>query len=347
MMIDTIRVVIPVEWDRPLFGGQILATKFHEGEEIQEYRVLKHASYEGSWSGRLHLRCIDGRNLELYGSVTKWITGHNLFGVCDLFFLLRRCLDRLLAGPLADYPPVANDQILASKIQRIDLNEMFELGSAEEVKLYLAVAAARTSLSHRGKGALAENGCTLSWGMHHGNRSAWKVKFYAKGPESRVVRKGKPSLPGRLINDEAVMGWVDRQLRLEFEIHGRELDKYCLRYVRDWKPETALKLWRSKTDLFFWGDKPVSIEQNLDIPRAVRNAYAAWLRGDDMRTDCSRAGFYRMRSKVKRYYGCDIALPAPDSLSSNVVVMPVRRILELRLAEVRDVQYRIEALLAA
>ncbi len=165
-------------------------------------------------------------------------------------------------GPLADFPIVGDDQIMVAKIQRIDVNEMFELNSAADVKLYLAVAAARTSLSYRGKGALAENGCTLSWGMHRGNRSAWKVKFYAKGPESRVVRRGKSSLPGRLLGDQRVMDWVDRQLRLEYEIHGRELEKIGLRYVENWKPETASLVFRSKTDHFFWGDDPVSVEEN-------------------------------------------------------------------------------------
>ncbi|MGH6616173.1 phage/plasmid replication protein, II/X family [Sphingomonas sp.] len=345
MMIDTIRVVIPVDWGFPLYGGQTIVTKFLEGEEIRDYSVLKHACFEGSYSSIIHLRCIDGCNLELYGSVTKWISGHNLYGSIDLFSILRRGVDHLYYGSLAEYPRISDDQIRSAKIQRIDINEMFELNSAEDVKLYLAIAAARTSLSHRGKGALAENGCTLAWGMQKGNRSAWKVKFYAKGPEARVVRKGKSSLPGQLLADPATMVWVDRQLRLELELHGRELDKLGARYVRDWKPETAMDVWSGKVGLFFWGDEPVSIERNADIPRRVRNAYAAWLRGDDMTTDCSRSTYYRMRGEVKRFFGCDIALPSPAQKPSNVVVFPVKRVLELKVADPGEIANRVERLL--
>jgi II/X family phage/plasmid replication protein len=243
-------------------------------------------------------------------------------------------------------PRVSDSQILEAKIQRIDINEMFELKSLDDVKLYLGWAAARASLSHRGKGALAENGCTLSWGMHKGNRSLWKVKFYAKGPESRAVRKRKTSLPARLLSSDLLMSWVDRQLRLEFEIHGRELERLGLRRVSDWSVDTAVDVFCAKSGLFFWGDEPVMVEENLDIPRRVRNAFVAWKSGEDMRADCSRATFFRMRSDVKRHYGCDIALPAPVE-QSNLVVMAVTRILDLRRADPRDVQSKIESLLAA
>lgn len=46
MMIDTVRVVIPVSFGRPLYGGQVLVTKFNaDGEEICDYQVLKHANF--------------------------------------------------------------------------------------------------------------------------------------------------------------------------------------------------------------------------------------------------------------------------------------------------------------
>lgn len=160
-MIDTVRIIVPVTWGRPLYGGQVISTKFDaDGQEVRDYQVMKHAAYEGSHSSSIQLRCIDGCNLELYGSCTKWLTGHNLYGSNDLWLLLRRSFDRLADGPLRDCPRVEDQQIRDAKIQRIDLNEMFRLRNSEDVKLYLAVAAARTSLSHRGKGALAENGCT-------------------------------------------------------------------------------------------------------------------------------------------------------------------------------------------
>lgn len=352
MMIDTIRVKIPVEWGKPLYGGKVLSTKFADGMEVREYEVLKHESFEGSYSSSLHLRCIDGRELELYGSCSKWLTGHNLFGSCDLFGLLRRSLDRLHNGPLASLPAITDDQIRDASISRIDVNEMFSLNSLEDVRLYIKVASGRMTLARRGedKKQLSRDGNTLSWGMHKGNRSAWKTKIYAKGPEARVRRKGKPSLPERLVRDEVVMGWVDKQVRVEHELHGRDLDRLGLRKVGTWNVETARSVWSEKVGLFFWGDEPVEVEvEQHDMSVTDKNTmktYDAWRAGRDLRAYYSPASFKRWRARIRKQYGCDISLPAPEA-KSNVVAIDFKRVLELNVSDPGAISGRIDRLLAA
>jgi hypothetical protein len=348
MMIDSVKVAIDVDWSEPLYGGQVIGTKFDEnGLEVREYGVLKHAGFEGSWSSNLLLRCVDGCVLELYGSPSKWLQGHNLWGGCDLRAILRRVLDCLYAGPLAGRPPVSAFALESARVLRIDVNEMFELGSLDDVKLYMAVAAARSSLSHRGKGALAEDGCTLSWGMHKGNRSLWKAKFYAKGPESRVKRKGRTSLPGRLVEDPMVMDWVDRQLRLEFELHARELRTRGLDTVGKWDEKTVRSVFDGLVGKFFWGDDPVSISEKVEgVKPGVVVVYDAWLAGRDLSSLYSRAQLYRHRTACKQAFGVDILLP-PPAAPSNVVALSFKRVLDLRPADPGQVQLRVERLLAA
>lgn len=352
MMIDTVRVSIPVHWPGPLFGGKIISTKVVEGVEVRDFEALKHASFEGSYSSNLQLRCIDGRTLELYGSPSKWLYGHNLYGSCDLFDLLRRSLDCLFDGPLAGLPPVSDFALKSASIGRIDINEMFQLGSLEDVRLYIKVASARATLARRSddKKQLSKDGNTLSWGMHKGNRSAWKVKMYAKGPEARVRRKGKPSLPDRLQGDAEIMGWVDRQLRLEFEVHGRELDKLGLRTVGSWTVETPGMVWSGKADLFFWGDEAVEVEmEQVDMSIGDKNTmktYDAWRAGRDLRAYYSEASFKRWRSRIRSAYGCDISLPPPET-KTNVVAVDFRRVLELSRCDPEAVAGRIQRLLAA
>lgn len=353
MMIDTVKVIIPVEWHRPLFGGRMVSTKSVGGTEAVEYEVLKFESVEGSYSSSLLLRCVDGRDLELYGSPTKWLTGHNLFGSTDLRLLLRRSIDRLYDGPLAGYPPISDIDIADAKIQRIDVNEMFSLNSLEDVRLYLKVAAARMSVARRSEDTktLSRDGNTLGIGMQKGNRSSWKLRAYAKGPECRVRRKGKSSLPTRLLGDEAVMGWIDRQLRLEYELHGRELDRLGLRYVRDWDVGTAAAVWAGKSDLIFWGDEPVEVEMSVckELSISDKNTlktYDAWRAGRDLRAIYSSASFKRWRSRIKAAYHVDIALPPPES-GSTVVAMDFRRVLDLSASRPEAIRDRVAMLLAA
>ncbi len=348
MMIDSVKVAIEVDWETPLYGGQVIATKFNEdGLEVREYGLLKHAPFEGSHSANLLLRCVDGRVLELYGSPSKWLQGHNLWGSCDLRGLLRGCLDLLYSGPLANRPAVSDFALSSARVSRIDINEMFELNSLDDVKLYMAVAAQRTSLSHRGKGALAEDGCTLAWGMHKGNRSLWKAKFYAKGPESRVKRKGKTSLPARLVNDPHVMAWIDRQLRLEFELHGRELRRRGLDTVECWNETRCRSVFAGLVGKFFWGDDPVTINEKVEgVKPGVVVVYDAWLAGRDLASLYPRSSLYRHRTACKKAFGVDILLPAP-SQCSNVVALSFKRVLELRPAELADVSHRVRGLLAA
>lgn len=347
-MIDSVKVSIEVDWNEPLYGGQVISTKIgDDGVEVREYGVLKHAPFEGSYSANLLLRCVDGRILELYGSPSKWLQGHNLWGSCDLRGILRGCLDLLYSGPLAGRPPVSDFALSDARISRIDINEMFELDTLDDVKLYMAVAAARTSLSHRGKGALAEDGCTLSWGMHKGNRSLWKAKFYAKGPESRIKRKGKTSLPGRLLEDAFVMQWVDRQLRLEFELHGRELRMRGLDKVECWNETVCRSVFSGLVGKFFWGDDPVSINEKVEgVKPGVVVVYDAWLAGRDLSSLYSRAQLYRHRTACKAAFGVDILLPAPAA-PSNVVALSFKRVLDLRPAESDFVAARVQRLLAA
>ncbi|MCG2841914.1 phage/plasmid replication protein, II/X family [Sandaracinobacter sp. RS1-74] len=347
MMIDTIRVVIQVNVGRPLFGGRMVSTKWEDGQEQREFELLKHMKCEGSWSGSMMLRCIDGYELELYGSPTKFLHGHNLFGSSDLFALLKATIQRLQLGPLADVR-VSDVAISEAKIQRIDVNEMFTLRNLEDVKLYIKAAASRASLSHRGKGALAEDGCTVSWGMHRGNRSAWKIKIYAKGPEFVVKRKGKLSQAAPLVRSELLKAWVDRQIRVEIEVHGRELDKLGIRSVDAWDAATAAKLWDAKASKLFWGDEPMEIEENkLEAPGRVTALYDSWLAGRDLAAHASRRSFFRWRSEVKKHYGVDIALPAPESGMDNVKAFTFRRVLQVERADQAEIEPLVRRLLAA
>jgi hypothetical protein len=65
MMIDTVRVVIPVAWPSPIFGGQVISTRIDQyGEEVRDYHVLKHLGCEGSFSSNLQIRCIEVMSLK-------------------------------------------------------------------------------------------------------------------------------------------------------------------------------------------------------------------------------------------------------------------------------------------
>ncbi|PZU46449.1 MAG: hypothetical protein DI568_11595 [Sphingomonas sp.] len=347
MMIDTIRVVIPVELGRPLFGGRMVSTTWADGQEQREFELLKHMRCEGSWSGSMMVRCVDGQELELYGSPTKFLGGHNLFGSTDLFLLLRQTLDRLALGPLEGVR-VDDDAIRSARIHRIDVNEMFTLRNLEDVKLYIKACAARASLSHRGKGALAEDGCTVSWGMHRGNRSAWKIKLYAKGPEFVVRRKGKLSQAAPLVGCQLIRSWVDRQLRVEIEVHGRELDKLNLRTVSDWSAATAATVWEAKAAKLFWGDEPMSVEENkLEAPARVTALYDSWRAGRDLSALTPARTFARWRSEVKKFYGSDIALPTPSAGLDNVEAFTFKRVLHISTADPAEIDGHVRRLLAA
>lgn len=337
VMIDFVTASIPCNLPFPITDGCIVDMDESGGVRWQSHKRL---AVEGSYSGKMTFRSIDGRTLEISGNPAKFLQGHNLYGSGDLQKVISRVLQRALPAIFWEMPDVS---VSRATVSRVDVTDGYTLERPDDVTAYIRAMHESAAIAYKGRGVLEHS--TLVFGRAGKGQRAkdWQLVMYAKGLE--ILKRPLPTL---MMNDPEVREWVARLLRVEVRLRSRELAKLgpgresdwtdgCnredaeeagLRAVRNWGAETAQEVWAGKVGL-------VEMTEVREVPTAelehlktrVRLAYAAWRHGEDLGKGMSRASFYRLRRQMKEDLGVDIALPVPRS---NVV--PLVRVLEARPA---------------
>ena len=119
--------------------------------------------------------------IEFSGNPVKFIQGHNIWGSSDLTGLAYEAITRALATLGLELSASENQMLFDGhfSLSRVDVNNMYSMGSAESVKQWLSSAelSARTRM---GKGHFS--GSTLYFQK---KSTRWSLKFYSKGRDSQ------------------------------------------------------------------------------------------------------------------------------------------------------------------
>lgn len=348
-MIDYLRCRVPITLPRPIDDGCSVVFDIN-GVALRRTPFRKKLPSPGSYSASLHVRSVSSGELEIEGNPVKWLQGHNLYGTDDLPALLWTALEHILKSPeigttLAQCGIRSLHDIDATVITRVDLTYMLALETPGDVQAWIRSAYSNGSANRRGRGVM--KGATLVFGDAEGKSfTRWQIVIYSKGQEIEAH-----PLPAFMMNDPAVLQWVQRALRVEVRLGRLELEKQGLRRLAGWltsadAPPDTPSMWRSKVAQLDFNN---SAETHFDLetlPRSLRAVFVAWQAGADPRNLLSRPTFYRYRRQLQDVAGVDIAIPLPPAPPTAQIV-PIKRVLEARPAGRPDWADRIDAELRA
>jgi II/X family phage/plasmid replication protein len=337
-MIDWVTAVIPCTHKDLIIGGSVLCFD-RDGNE--EWSTEKALSVVGSFDNRIqiktHQQSFDSgkpSHLWISGNPVKFLQGHNIFGSCDLVYLMSKLVDSMVLKDNLGICPTDFDLALIRKgkypVSRVDVNQSYHLENHTEVLSWIKAAANSSRLRHRGRGQFS--GDTLYYGK---SSRRWALKCYSKFME--IMAKGH-KLPPEL-NIQELLDWADKSLRIEAVMRSMELKRRGLDFASAWTPETAKLLLQEliglleMTDSFSLPDEVVK-----SLPNNLKPVYNLWISGFDMHSQYSRPTFYRHKSALLKY-GIDISI-TQESLKSNVV--PLIQVLRAVPAEIPDWAYELK-----
>ena len=327
MMIDWVTAKLPFHVPGRLHDGQVMSFDRH-GEV--KYHIDQRLPVVGSHSEKIHVRTagLDANGdtclIEFSGNPVKFLQGHNLFGPSNLRDLMCEAWLKVSEVLGIPQPPEVFDKIKAGTytLSRVDLNEMYQFRDRAEVLAWLYTAS-QTSRT-RNQGAITK-GTTVYWNK---TSKRWSVKAYAKGQELALLRNKSQLLP------ESLRAFADPTLRIELTLKSDELRETGLYLAANWLTIEESEVFHDYVGRIQMSEQKTTGELFLRIEsRPAAASYQMWLEGHDLRQILPKNTFYRHR-RLLLEHGVDISIPhvREEQRPSNVV--PLKSVLQMRVAEV-------------
>lgn len=335
-MIDWQRIKIDLLHD-PIPTGCVLSID-HNG--AMEWESPKRVSVRGSHESNMLIRSQGGNGrgqaTQLYidGNPSKFIQGHNVFGIEDNCALAEEVVRRIChaySNLPADFA-IQKSRCGDFEMLGIHIARSFDAGSRARAHS-IQDALALKSRSRAGR-------CQSRAGTNYWNLSArknrWLGKSYLKGEEISS-RKKSHKLVEELRN-QGLEEFANNLIRIEFEIYKQEFIErnIPLMYGHQFTQDVIDKLYSE-----YWGRIEMSTQAAIAsdelqlLPRTLKSTYLMWKEGVLLRSSMSKTSFYKHRHDLLQY-GIDIAIPN-DHQSSNVI--PLIQIIEAKPVSVPDWAY--------
>lgn len=303
---DWIAARIPLPRDLRINKGRMIFIST-EGEKV--YTQFLHRQAVGSYDSRMQVRA-DGMELAISGNPTKFLQGHNVYGLPGTSCLAVPLATAILTS-LGLYPwHWMSDAAERGEwpLTTIDLTRGYRPPGAVAgwVPKWLDIASRVASTSRQKvESAGPHNGNTLYAGKHS-RRLA--LKFYDKEAELK-----KRKLPACMPDDAAasVAARAAGVLRVELRVRSLELVARGLERLDYWTLGAGDALLDERiAAVNLPEDLRMSEEQLDDLPKRLRAVYGLWLSGADLRKHYSRTQFWRYRRDL-RAYGIDVSHTRP------------------------------------
>lgn len=332
-MIDWLSAIVPFPHTAPINGGNVVSISA-TGE--LDWSVERCVEIVGSHDSRIRLKSIhEGRfcsHLLIDGNLVKFLQGHNVWGTDDLHGLLTETLIKIL--PSLGFEVSAYFVARAvwnARLSRVDLTQMFDLGTLDRVQSYIRAAGANVSLSHRGRGVFS--GDTLYWGKRS---QRWALKMYAKGAELKAHKPRVADSPTYL---DTVTSFANKALRVELVLRGKELKESNRYMVFAWDESTIDFVYNGYLSKLQFSENTVvhfADDRLKELKPRLKVAYQEWQAGYDLRAIYKRPTFYRYRRELLDALNLDIAIPSGNTPEPPSNVIPLRIVLEAKPMQVPD-----------
>jgi hypothetical protein len=268
----------------------------------------------GSWedvrnpSSDTHLRFkCDGKVLHASGNIGRWMQTDNIQG-----FTVMECVERWgeFLGRWFGYMKGFGSRFQQGQagewgtyLTRLDLAGNFNVSDYSALCHAASVRRIGQRLPMVGKYG-------PTWGYDSKRGNWWKAKLYDKTAEAEGKRRSEGG---------------ETLARFEVQLGSQYLVQNKLSAVIDWRNEDMGDVIYGRfADQVF--RESVSVEDWSEIPMRLRHYAVLWRDGVDIRTQTSRATYFRVRGKLLEF-GIDIGTPC------NVVAL-VRRSREVTVRQV-------------
>lgn len=335
-MIDWVTIKVPFHHPDVISGGLFISVN---PDGSVEYQTPKRLQITGSYTSSMTVRTTnvnrDGQTVEvqLSGNPVKFLQGHNVWGSTDLPNLVAETIIKVSAALGVTQPDHVFSRLAGSTLSRVDINQMYDLGSRENVLAYL---------NHLGQNSRTRSQSAVVKGttVYHNKTSArWSAKFYSKGQEIELPRNNKQ---GTLELTNSVKSYADPMLRVEITLKANELRDRSLRLLGEWQMIDCEEIFDNYHERITMPDQEIMlIPENL--PSSVRLTYVSWKEGHDLRSLLSRPTYYRHRKQLLEH-GIDISLPSGKAQPDQTNVTPFIRTITLKPAAIPHWAYGTDLL---
>lgn len=298
-MIDWITCKVTVE-RMPIFGRRLETDD--AGAIVLERDMPKHIESHNTSVFVVPASGLE-KGLLISGNPTKWLQGHNVYGV-DSWSIVREFLTRL-----SDQIGLGECHIVS--VSRLDITYSVVMSSEADVQA--ALSAIGNTTAERWGRPVVRRGT-----VYFGHQKRIRLVCYSKAPEYRRHMSVKSDL--RDVELPPI-------LRLELRLGRNWFDE------NNWMDCISDAYRRARWDEMINRIRINELE-TLDIsamPRRVQKVYGLWVAGVDLAQVYSRASLYRY-AKELRGYGIDIWAPYDPGQ-----VVHLRRVLKSRPLEASDV----------
>lgn len=335
-MIDWLDIEIPFV-HAPIQQGRRMLIN-HDGEVMSEFPLLRSVENdfdtEGSYSSTIAISSVDNAyttgktkrveaggkctGLSIKGNPTKFIQGHNIFGLS--------CMRSLLVATVCKALPELGFTDLSIKVickrimrwefrvTRIDITKMFDLGSDAAVNEYLQMMP-RTVSSRGDRCEFCKN--TFYVGKHSG---LWSLKFYNKFKEL-CSRSKKHRLPDFL--PPQLKDFVEGQLRAELTLRKQMLDRLELTNEPELLELMLDELYSDFAGRLTMKNQNISEKDYLKLSSTYQGTLALWRQGKHLKSVLAHDTYYRHRRKLLEF-GIDISKP-PIAIEERIAhVAPLK-----------------------
>jgi II/X family phage/plasmid replication protein len=328
-------------------GGLVLGA---DSEHNIEWCSSKSLNIEGSYSAKTFIRAWHG-NFEISGNPTKFLQGHNLFGISDVRKLAVAWVKTVLSVACIHAPEVIKAvEEGRARISRMDIAGMFDCGTHNDAVRDWIRSASPALAKSRQKITTEENSFSI------GKRSNYlRCICYNKWAEMRVH---KPHLPMHL--DQPLNTWAKNKLRVEFRLmrsllmtnqitpdghlkkkveHLIELDntlqhksKTSIHYLKNWTSTDIERVFYHLTREKIMNNlPPEQIYRDVDLvselPTSVHSTYLLWKNGHDVKNILPQRTFYRHKKIIHDHLGLNIN-SNKNAIDNKAKVIPLLRVLE-------------------
>lgn len=318
-MIDWVTCVIPLV-HRPIKTGQFIS---FDQDGAVEFVKPKYQRVEGSYSSSVIVKSQgeldkEGNATELYfdGNPSKFVQGHNVFGVLDLKQLLHGVFRKLHKSSAIDFELFSLFSCLDSaKVVRLDVTNSIQFSNQNEVRAYIKQL---SQFAHTRNGRPQQKQWRL---LFSGGSRRWSISVYSKGDEVT-----KRSFSSDFDHRDFIVSEASRLCRVEVRFLSMELLKNGLNKIYRITPEKLTSLYSDYVSRITMSEKiELSSDELTALPKTVRHTYLLWKSGLSVQAEMSTPTFYRHRAALMKA-GVDISVPYDPAVTGEIV--PLKRVVE-------------------